>query len=661
MFNTILIANRGEIACRVMKTARRMGIRTVAVFSDEDKDALHVQMADEAVNIGSAPSSESYLVIERIVNACLETGAEAVHPGYGFLSENPAFATALSERGIVFIGPDAGALETMGDKLASKKLAIQAGVPPIPGCAEAVKSGDDATDIAEQLGYPVILKAAAGGGGKGMRVARTDAECREGLERASSEALKSFGDDRVFVEKYVSQPRHIEIQIIADSYGNCVHLGERECSLQRRHQKVIEEAPSPFVDEDLRRRMGADAVKLARAVGYSSVGTVEFIVDSARNYYFLEMNTRLQVEHPVTEFVTGLDLVELMIRVAAGEPLPFGQDEVHVSGWAIEARVYAEDPLRGFVPSSGRLVHFMVPEENEHVRVDTGVYEGGEVSPYYDPMMAKLITRGATRQEAIDRMNDALDELYIRGVSHNIGFLSAVMAHPRFIEGRLSTTFIDEEYPEGFRAEDIPHNSVSLLVTVAATMHRRYMERSYQISGRTPGLAQAVRDDWVVVMGGVEYPVVVRIEGDLYSVVLNGERHVIQSAWSFGNPFFRCVFDGQELCLQVHRDNLVYRISHRGARVGARVMTPRAAELNRLIVHKPIPVRSNVVSTPMPGLLVRVSVAVGQEVDAGQELAIVEAMKMENIIRAKRDGTITAVLAEPGQALCVDQAILQLE
>ncbi|MCP4126564.1 MAG: acetyl/propionyl/methylcrotonyl-CoA carboxylase subunit alpha, partial [Gammaproteobacteria bacterium] len=474
MFEKILIANRGEIACRVMKTATKMGIKTVAVYSDADKDAMHVQMADEAVHIGASPSAESYLVMERIIQACKDTGAQAVHPGYGFLSENSAFCEALEKEGIAFIGPATYAINSMGDKITSKLLAEEAGVNVIPGYTDVVKDADQAVEIANGIGYPVMLKASAGGGGKGMRVAWNEAECHDGFERATNEAVSSFGDDRVFIEKFIEEPRHIEIQVMADTHGNIIYLGERECSIQRRHQKVIEEAPSPFLDEETRKAMGEQAVLLAKAVDYRSAGTVEFIVDAKRNFYFLEMNTRLQVEHPVTEYITGQDLVELMIRVANGEELPLAQADVKLTGWAMEARVYAEDPFRNFLPSIGRLVHYR-PPEGKNVRVDTGVYEGGEVSMFYDPMIAKLVTYGKNRKNAISRMQDALDAYYIRGVQHNISFLNALMVHPRFIEGRLTTNFIAEEYPDGFNAEMVPQDDPAKTIVVAAMIHRNYL------------------------------------------------------------------------------------------------------------------------------------------------------------------------------------------
>jgi propionyl-CoA carboxylase alpha chain len=661
MFKKILIANRGEIACRVIKTARRMGIQTVAVFSEADRDALHVEMADEAVCIGPPPSAQSYLVMERIIQACRDTGAEAVHPGYGFLSENAAFAEALDQAGIAFIGPRRHAIVSMGDKITSKKLAEEAGVNTIPGYTGVVRDDDHAVEIAAGIGYPVMLKASAGGGGKGMRVAWNEAECREGFERATSEARSSFGDDRVFIEKYIVEPRHIEIQVLADSHGNVIYLCERDCSLQRRHQKVIEEAPSSFIDPETRKAMGEQACTLARAVDYQSAGTVEFIVDRDKNFYFLEMNTRLQVEHPVTELVTGLDLVELMIRVADGEHLPLAQADVTLTGWAIEARVYAEDPFRNFLPSVGRLVRYAPPQEGPHVRVDTGVYEGGEVSMFYDPMIAKLITYGSTRDQAIEHMRTALDEFLIRGVSHNMSFLSALMMHPRFVEGRISTNMIAEEYPDGFHPADVPHDDPALLVAVAATVHRRYMDLYASISGQLKGLERKVHDEWVVVMGGEEFPVVIKPVEDRCLVTHDGETYEVVSDWHFGQPLFRGSINGQLICMQVERDNITYRLLHRGSQAEAKVLTSLTAELNRHMIEKAPPDMSRFLLSPMPGLLVRVSVKAGDDVKAGEELAVVEAMKMENVLRAARDGVVKAVMAEAGASLAVDQAIIEFE
>ena len=518
MFKKILIANRGEIACRVMRTAKEMGIKTVAVCSEADTRALHVEMADETVLIGPPAAAESYLNVAKIMKAIDDTGADAVHPGYGFLSENAAFAGALKKAGVAFIGPGPEAITVMGDKIESKKVALKAGVNTVPGDGGAVKSGAEAVKTAQKIGYPVMLKASAGGGGKGMRIARNDEECRDGLKRASSEAETAFGDGRVFVEKYIENPRHIEIQILADTAGNTVYLGERECSIQRRHQKVIEEAPSPFLDEGTRQAMGTQAVALAEAVGYASAGTVEFIVDQEKNFYFLEMNTRLQVEHPVTEKVTGLDLVEWMIRIAAGEPLSFGQDDVQLRGWAMEARVYAENPLRNFMPSTGRLTAYRPPLEDESFRVDTGVSEGGEISIHYDPMIAKVISYGDTRDAARARMSAALDEFHIQGVGHNIGFLAALMGHPRFKEGRLSTNFIAEEYPDGFRAQDLTPDDPKLLISVAACIHLAYQERASMISGQIQGRQRIVSDDWVVVLQGEKYNVSVALRDGGYDL-----------------------------------------------------------------------------------------------------------------------------------------------
>ena len=640
MFGKILIANRGEIACRIVRTARRLGIATVAVYSEADRGALHVQMADEAVCIGPAPSAESYLAIDTIVAAARQTGSEAVHPGYGFLAENAAFAARLAEHGIAFIGPGVHALTVMGDKIASKKLAGEAGVNTIPGHHEALADADAALAAARAIGYPVMLKAAGGGGGKGMRIARDDDGVRDGLRSAVREAASSFGDDRVFLEKYVEQPRHIEIQILADGHGNAVYLGERECSIQRRHQKVIEEAPSPFLDEATRRAMGEQAVALARAVDYVSAGTVEFIVDGLRNFYFLEMNTRLQVEHPVTEMVSGLDLVEQMIRIAAGEELAFAQSDVRCDGWAIEARVYAEDPLRGFLPSVGRLVRYRPPAEDDGVRVDTGVFEGGEISIHYDPMMAKVITHGATRDAAIARMQGALDAFHIRGVAHNVGFLAALMAHPRFREGRLSTDFIAEEYPDGFGAS---HADPGLFVTVAATVHRIVEERAQRISGRLPGRRGSGEDELVVALDGRGYAAGARVITD----------------WAPGQPLFRSVIDGTPVCMQVEQGGAGYRLLHAGCRADVLVLGRRAAELLALMPEKAVADTSRFLLSPMPGLLVSVSVAAGQAVKVGEELVVVEAMKMENVLRAERDGTVATVHARPGDSLAVDQAIIE--
>ncbi len=659
MFKKILIANRGEIACRIIETARKMGIRTVAVYSEADKEALHVSMADQAVCIGPPPSGQSYLSIDKIVQACKDTGAEAVHPGYGFLSEKAEFAERLAEAGIVFIGPTPQAITSMGDKIASKQLAERAGVNTIPGHFDIICDADHAVSIANEVGYPVMLKASAGGGGKGMRFARDDQQCRDGFERATSEARSAFGDGRVFIEKYIENPRHIEIQVLADQHGNVIHLGERECSLQRRHQKVIEEAPSPFLDQATRLEMGKQAVALARAVGYQSAGTVEFIVDANRQFYFLEMNTRLQVEHPVTEMVTGLDLVELMIRVAAGQRLPFSQSHVRTNGWAIEARVYAEDPFRNFLPSIGRLVRYLPPKESENVRVDTGVYEGGEVSMYYDPMIAKLITHGMIRDEAIAHMGDALNEFYIRGVSHNISFLAALVEHKRFREGRLSTNLIAEEYPNGFHPADVVHDNPAQLITVSAAIHRRYMDRAAGITGQMPGYEHKVHDEWVVAIGSERHHVKVHPIDGGHAVYYGGECYHVLSDWQFGQPLFRGRVNDTAVCIQVERRNMYYRLFHWGSQVDVMVLTARAAELLGCMPEKKPADMSKFLRSPMPGLLSQLMVGEGDEVKSGQHLAVVEAMKMENILVAERDGKVHQALAKVGETLAVDQPILE--
>jgi propionyl-CoA carboxylase alpha chain len=661
MFKKILIANRGEIACRVIKSARRMGIKTVAVYSDADKDALHVDMADEAVCIGPAPSSESYLLIDKILEAIKKTGADAVHPGYGFLSENAAFARKLKRQGIAFIGPNVLAITKMGDKIESKKLAEKAGVNTVPGHTEALRDVRQALNISKKIGYPVMLKASAGGGGKGMRVAYNEAEAREGFTSAKREAASSFGDDRIFVEKFIEEPRHIEIQIIADNHGNTVYLGERECSIQRRHQKVIEEAPSPFIDEKTRKAMGEQAVHLARAVKYVSAGTVEFIVDSKRNFFFLEMNTRLQVEHPVTEKITGLDLVELMIKVAAGEKLSLKQEDVSLTGWAMETRIYAEDPFRGFLPSVGRLVRYQAPQESDHVRVDTGVYEGGEISIYYDPMIAKLITYGSDRDEAIAHMRHALDGYYIRGVSHNISFLAALMAHPRFQKGNLTTNFIAEEYADGFDPSDVPHDDPELLVAVATAIHRAYQERAAGISGQYAGHQRQVRDDWIVLMAGTEFGVNITCVTGGYDVSIGEVRVHIRTSWQLGQPLFEAQVNGSLICLQVERNGAGYSLFHSGLRADVVVLNPQAAALYAMMPEKVAIDTSQFLLSPMPGLLISLSVTEGQEVKAGEELAVVEAMKMENVLHAERDGTIKSVHAAAGDSLSVDQAIIEFE
>ena len=660
MFKKILVANRGEIACRVFTTAKKMGIATVAVYSDADADALHVQMADEAVNIGPAASAESYLVIEKIIQACRDTGADAVHPGYGFLSENAQFRDALDDAGIVFIGPGKKAIESMGDKITSKLIAEKAGVSCIPGYTDVVCDAEHALQISAEIGYPVMLKASAGGGGKGMRVAWDEADCRDGFERATNEARASFGDTRIFIEKYIQQPRHIEIQVMADGHGNVIYLGERECSIQRRHQKVIEEAPSPFLDEATRQKMGEQSCALAKAVDYQSAGTVEFIADADMNFYFLEMNTRLQVEHPVTELVTGQDLVEMMIRVAAGEKLSLTQDQVTLTGWAMESRVYAEDPFRNFMPSIGRLFGYREPQ-GEAVRVDSGVYEGGEVSMHYDPMISKLITYGDNRTQAIERMVDALDAYYIRGVNHNISFLNALMVHPRFVAGELTTNFIAEEFPDGFNADLVPQTNPAIATVVAAAVHQKYGERAAQISGQMQGHEYEIATDWVVITGDTEILVSVTLTATGALVAIDGTDYMVETDWALGEPLFQAQINDQALTLQIERAESGYKLFYRGAEIDALVLSPTAAKLNQLMPEKVPADLSKFLLSPMPGLLVKLSVKVGDQVKAGEELAVVEAMKMENSLRAVQDGIVASISAETGDSLEVDQTILAFE
>ncbi len=665
MFKKILIANRGEIACRVIKTARKMGIQTVAVYSDADRNALHVKMADEAVHIGPPPANQSYIVIDKIMEAIRQTGAEAVHPGYGFLSENMKFAEALEREGVVFIGPPSPAIEAMGDKITSKKLAQEAGVSTVPGYMGLIADADEAVKISDQIGYPVMIKASAGGGGKGMRIAWNADEAREGFESSKSEAANSFGDDRIFIEKFVTQPRHIEIQVLADKHDGAVYLHERECSIQRRNQKVIEEAPSPFLDEATRRAMGEQAVALARAVGYTSAGTVEFIVDGDRNFYFLEMNTRLQVEHPVTELITGIDLVEQMIRVAAGEPLPFAQDDLKINGWAMESRLYAEDPYRNFLPSIGRLTRYQPPAEvadDSHVvRNDTGVYEGGEISMFYDPMIAKLCTWAPTRGAAIEAMRVALDEFEVEGIGHNLPFLSAVMDHPKFVSGDITTAFIAEEYPDGFQGATLPDAELIRVAAAAAAMHRVAEIRRARITGRLDNHERHVGENWVVFLAGREYPVLIRADRGGSTVDIEGRELRVESDWLPGHTLARMTVDGAPLVMKTDRATSGFRLRLRGADLTVHVRRPRAAELARLMPEKVAPDTSKLLLCPMPGLVVRINVAPGDEVQEGQALATVEAMKMENILRAERKGLVKSVNAEAGQSLKVDDVIMEFE
>ncbi len=656
MFDKILIANRGEIACRVIRTARRMGIRTVAVYSEADADALHVREADEAFAIGPAPSIQSYLVIERIVEVARRSGAQAVHPGYGFLSERATFAEALAASGIRFIGPPPKAIAAMGDKIESKRLAVAAGVSTVPGHLEPLTDPDAAVAVAERIGYPVMLKASAGGGGKGMRIARGPDEVRDGLRATMSEARSAFGDDRVFIEKYVERPRHIEIQVLGDGHGTVLYLGERECSIQRRHQKVIEEAPSPFLDEATRRAMGEQAVALAKAVGYQSAGTVEFIVDPARNFYFLEMNTRLQVEHPVTELVTGLDLVEWMIRVAAGEALPFRQADIRLTGSAIEARLYAEDPTRNFLPSIGRLVRYR-PPAGEGVRVDTGVYEGAEISVHYDPMIAKLITFGDSRAIATARMAAALDGFVVRGLNHNLAFLGALVAHPRFTAGDLSTNLIAEEFPGGYQPPlPEPERLLDLAAVAVALVHDR-AEREAAISGQVPGRGHRAPGRFAVRIGAQTMAARVAVGDGERRVDLDGAVRTVRGAAAA--ELFTGTVDGRPVAVQIERRGLGLRLSQGGRAVELQVLAPVAAELMGLMPLKAPPDLSRFLLSPMPGLLVSVAVGEGDEVKAGETLAVVEAMKMENVLRAQRDVRVKKVMSVPGSSLAVDQVILE--
>jgi propionyl-CoA carboxylase alpha chain len=666
MFKKILIANRGEIACRVIKTARRMGIKTVAVYSDADRNALHVSMADEAVHIGPSPAAQSYIVIDKIMAAIKATGAEAVHPGYGFLSENARFAAALEREGVAFIGPPSGAIEAMGDKITSKKLAAEAGVSTVPGWMGLIADADEAVKISREVGYPVMLKASAGGGGKGMRIAWNDSEAREGFQSSKNEAAASFGDDRIFIEKFVTQPRHIEIQVLADQHGNCVYLHERECSIQRRNQKVIEEAPSPFLDAATRQAMGEQACALARAVGYTSAGTVEFIVDGARNFYFLEMNTRLQVEHPVTELITGVDLVEQMIRVAAGQPLPFAQSDLKINGWAMESRLYAEDPYRNFLPSIGRLTRYRPPVESASpeavVRNDTGVFEGGEISMYYDPMIAKLCTWAPTRAAAIEEMRTALDTFEVEGIGHNLPFLSAVMDHPRFCAGAMTTAFIAEEWPDGFAGVTLPADVLRRVAAAAAAMNRVAEIRRSRISGTMDNHQRRVGDDWVVGLQGEEMAVRVAADREGATVTFaDGVALRVTSDWVPGQTLARLTVNGAPLVLKVGKVPMGFRLRLRGADLTVHVRSPRQAELARLMPEKLPPDTSRVLLCPMPGLVVKIAVAEGDEVQEGQPLATVEAMKMENILRAERRAVVKRIAATAGASLRVDDVIMEFE
>ena len=664
MFNKILIANRGEIACRVIKTAKQMGIKTVAVFSDADRNALHVQMADEAVNIGPPPANQSYIDIEKVISAVKKTNAQAVHPGYGFLSENAKFAKSLSDIGVTFIGPPENAIESMGDKITSKKIAQEAGVNTVPGYMGVIKDEDEALSISEKIGYPVMIKASAGGGGKGMRIAWNDSEVKEGFQSSKNEAASSFGDDRIFIEKFVTQPRHIEIQVLADTMGNCIYLGERECSIQRRNQKVVEEAPSSFLDEKTRRKMGEQACNLAKAVGYSSAGTVEFIVDKDKNFYFLEMNTRLQVEHPVTELITGIDLVEQMILVAAGKPLSITQKDIKLTGWAIESRLYAEDPYRNFLPSIGRLTRYRPPAEikDKHsiVRNDTGVYEGGEISMYYDPMIAKLCTWAPDRAKAIEQMRIALDRFEVEGIGHNLPFLSAVMDHKKFISGKITTAFIAEEYSEGFNGVDLNDDEIKDLAACAAAMNRVAEIRRTKISGRMDNHERRVGDDWVVQIAGKVFLVNVLADTAGANVIFEDETSIrISGDWLPGKKLANMTAGDKNLVIKINKITGGFRMRTRGADLKVLVRTPRQAELSKHMQEKLPPDTSKMLLCPMPGLLVKIDVEIGQEVQEGQPLCTVEAMKMENILRAERKGVVAKINSSVGDSLAVDDIILE--
>ncbi|GLS34928.1 acetyl/propionyl-CoA carboxylase subunit alpha [Mesorhizobium tianshanense] len=667
MFRKILIANRGEIACRVIKTARKLGIATVAVYSDADRDALHVKMADEAVHIGASPSSQSYIVIGKILDAVTATGADAVHPGYGFLSENANFAEALKAAGVAFIGPPPVAIEAMGDKITSKKIAASAGVSTVPGHMGLIADADEAVKIASEIGYPVMIKASAGGGGKGMRIAWNDSEAREGFQSSKNEAKSSFGDDRIFIEKFVTQPRHIEIQVLGDQHGNLIYLGERECSIQRRNQKVIEEAPSSFLDAATRRAMGEQAVALGKAVGYFSAGTVEFIVDGAKKFYFLEMNTRLQVEHPVTELVTGVDLVEEMIRVAAGEPLRLRQEDVVLNGWAVESRLYAEDPFRNFLPSIGRLTRYRPPVEGVRadgavVRNDTGVFEGGEISMYYDPMIAKLCAWALDRRAAIEAMSKALDDFEVEGIGHNLPFLSAVMDHPRFREGRLTTAFIAEEYPDGFSGVEPSGGDARKLAAIAAFINLSGHKRSVLISGAMDNHRRVVGRDWVVTLAGERFLIGLREEGGRTIVSFgDGPSVSVASDWLPGRHHAEFTVDNDVLGVKTAQAATGFRLRWRGMDVVAHVRTPRVAELALLMPEKLPPDTSKMLLCPMPGVITAVTVKAGDQVEVGQALATVEAMKMENVLRAERKAIVRRISAEAGASLTVDELIMEFE
>jgi len=665
MFKKILIANRGEIACRVIKTAKKMGIATVAVYSDADANALHVKMADETIHIGPPPANESYIVIDKIMAAIKESGAEAVHPGYGFLSENPKFAEALEKANVAFIGPPVGAIEAMGDKITSKKLASEAGVSTVPGHMGLIEDADEACKISNEIGYPVMIKASAGGGGKGMRIAWNDEEAREGFQSSKNEAKNSFGDDRIFIEKFVTQPRHIEIQVLGDKHGNCIYLGERECSIQRRNQKVIEEAPSPFLDEATRKAMGDQAVALSKAVDYSSAGTVEFIVDGDKNFYFLEMNTRLQVEHPVTELITGVDLVEQMIRVAYGEKLALKQKDIKLNGWAIESRLYAEDPYRGFLPSIGRLTRYSPPQEETRadgtiIRNDTGVFEGGEISMFYDPMIAKLCTWGKDRASALQAMREALDQFEVEGIGHNLPFLSAVMDHEKFTSGNMTTAFIEEEYPEGFEGVTIDEASAAKISAAVSVLNMISELRRTRLTGTLANHKREVNVEWVSVINGNHIPLkLTNLRNEGATVVIEDTSYEVETSWRMGDSLAQVKINEEMLSLKVDPTHTGCRVRWRGADIDAKMLTHKQAEYLAMMPEKIAPDTSNLLLCPMPGLVVSINVEEGEEVQEGQALATIEAMKMENILRAEKKCTISKIKAEAGDSLALDDIIME--
>ncbi len=660
MFEKILIANRGEIAVRIMQTCRKMGIKTVAVYSEADTSALHVREADEAIYIGASPSMKSYLNIDSILSAVDQSGAQAVHPGYGFLSENAEFASRLRDAGVTLIGPSPDAIKRMGDKIESKKVALKAGVSSVPGSLDVVTSDAEAKKIVAEIGYPVMIKAAAGGGGKGMRVARNDKELHDGLLSSASEATSSFKDGRVFIERFFDNPRHIEIQILADQHGNTLWLGERECSIQRRHQKVIEEAPSSFLSEETRRAMGEQSVALAKEVGYFSAGTVEFIMDAQGKFYFLEMNTRLQVEHRVTELITGIVLVEQMIRIAAGEKLSFTQDEVKFDGWAFEARLYAEDPKRGFLPSTGRITRYIEPENVENVLIDTGIYEGGEVSMFYDPMVAKVCSYGDDRKSAIDTLKTALSAFIIEGISHNGSFLEAILSNPRFESGDISTNFIEQEYPEGFIGAELTSETTKVFLGAAVTVFLRDAERAAKISGQTPGRERAIGARWVVNVDGEDFTIYVRPDQDQgYFITHNRRLIAVKTQWKLGRRLFQATINGKPVAVQIKHLAEGYILTYGGADVVVKVRSPRVAELAQFMPKSQDKNKKDQLCAPISGLVLSVKVKEGETVRAGQELLVIEAMKMENVIYADHATTITKISVSERETVSVDQVMIQ--